>query len=110
MGLNDHILGVAEAIKTSSEFSRLKQAKTIISKIPSLKKELEEFNAGQKLLLAGRLSTKDAESNLKQLNAKFDSLSKVPEVDNYIKALNDFNQMMSRIYNKISEYLERDLT
>ncbi|HEY9062266.1 MAG TPA: YlbF family regulator [Pseudobacteroides sp.] len=109
MGLNNHIWGLVEAIKASSEFSKLKQANDIISKNPVLKKELEDLNARQEQLLTSRLSAKEAESNLKQLNSKIESLSNLPEVDSYFKAAHAFERMMYNIYKEISGYLEKEL-
>ncbi len=109
MGLSEQILGLAEIVKVSSEFSRLKQSRSIISKNPALTNEIEELFSSQRQLLAGSLSAKESELSLKQLNTQYEKLSKVPEVGNYIKALNDFNQMMSKIFNKMNEYLEKEL-
>ena len=108
MGLDDNISRLVETIRASSEFSKLKQAKLMLSKNPGLKKDLEEFNAGHKQLLSGRPVTKETESKIKQLNSKFESLSKVPEVEYYLKALNDFNKMLSNVYSRINEYLEKE--
>lgn len=109
MSIDDVLSRLVEVIKTSKEFSRLKQAKAIISQNPQLEKELEEFNLSQKQLFSGKLSTKDAELRVNQLNTKLENLSKIPEVKNYLNALNALNQMMVKINNNINECLEKSM-
>jgi cell fate (sporulation/competence/biofilm development) regulator YlbF (YheA/YmcA/DUF963 family) len=109
MSIDDGLSGLVEVIKSSPEFSRLKQAKAVISKYPDLKRELEEFNLSQKQLFSGKVSAKDAESRVKQLNIKLENLSKIPEVKNYLNALNALNQMMVKMNSSINESLEKSL-
>jgi cell fate (sporulation/competence/biofilm development) regulator YlbF (YheA/YmcA/DUF963 family) len=109
MGIDDVMIRLVEAIKTSPEFSRLKQAKSVISKNPNLKREIEEFTLSQKQLFSGKLPVKEAESRIKQLDTKLESLSKIPEVRNYLEALNALNQMMAKINYSINEFLEKSL-
>ena len=77
--------------------------------MPDIKRELEEFNLSQKQLYSGRLSNKEAESRVTQLNAKLKDLSRIPEVNKYMNAAKNFDQLMIRIYNDINETLERSL-
>lgn len=109
MGLNDQIWELVEVIKASAEFSKLKQTSDIVSRNPALKRELDDLNNRQEQILAGRLSTKEAESSLNQLNTKIESLSKLPEVDSYFKAGYVFDCMMSDVYKRIGDYLEKEL-
>ncbi|HEX2945267.1 MAG TPA: YlbF family regulator [Clostridia bacterium] len=109
MSINDILPKLVEAIKSSPEFTGLKQAKSTISKMPDLKRELEEFNLGQKQLYSGKLTNKEAESRAVQLNTKFKDLSRIPEVNKYMNAAKNFDQLMIRIYNDINETLEKSL-
>lgn len=109
MGINDSIRGLCEGVQASPEFSKLKQAKALIAKNPGLKREMEEFNAVQKQLYTKKMSTADAEAKVKQLNAKYEGLSKIPEVQVYLKTLEEFDRMMSRIYSAIGDSLEKNL-
>lgn len=107
----DSVLGeLIDIIKTSPEFSRLKQAKAVLSKNPNLERKLEEFNLSQKQLFSGKLPTKDVEIIAQQLNTKFESLSKILEVRNYLDALNALNQIMIKINNSINVNLEKSLS
>jgi len=109
MGMDDILLRLVEVIKSSPEFSRLKQANAVISKNPDLKRELGEFNSSQKQLFSGKLPAKEAESRIKQLDIKLENLSKIPEVKNYLNALNSLNRMMENINNNLNEYLQKSL-
>lgn len=109
MSIDDILPRLVEAIKSSPEFSRFKQAKAVISKNPDLKGELEEFNLSQKQLFTGKLSTNEAESRIKQLDIKFKNLSKIPEVKNYLNALSALNHMMVKINSDINKCLEKSL-
>lgn len=109
MGISESIRGICDGVQASPEYSKLKQAKALISKNPGLKRAMDEFNAVQKQLYSGKMSTADVEARVKQLNDKFESLSKIPEVQNYMKALEDFDRTMSKIYGTIGEYLQKAL-
>ncbi len=109
MGVNDSLYGLLRAIKASSEFTGLKQAKAVVSKNPGLKKDLDEFISGQKLLYEGKLSSRDADARAKQLSSKYGQLSKIPEIAAYLKAAEDFNRFMAKIYKDMGESLQKDL-
>jgi len=109
MSINDVLPKLVEAIKSSPEFTGLKQAKAAISKMPDLKREIDELDLGQKQLYSGKLSNKEAESRVVQLNAKFKDLSRIPEVSKYMNAAKNLDQLMIRIYNDINETLEKSL-
>lgn len=106
---NDVLSRLVEEIKSSPEFLRLKQAKAVISKNPTIKKELEEYSQSQRQLFSGKLPTKDAEGRAKQLDTKFENLSKIPEVKNYLNAIGALNQIMLKINFDINERLEKEL-
>lgn len=109
MSIDDALLRLIEVIKSGPEFTRLRQAKAIISKNPELKRELEEFNYNQRQLYYGKLPAKEADVRMKQQNTKYESLSKIPDVKNYLNALNALNQVMDKINENISESLEKSL-
>lgn len=109
MEIDDIVFRLVEVIKISPEFQRIRQAKAIIMKNPSLARELEEINISQKQLLNERISKADLMARSEHLNSKLDNLSKIPEVRNYIDALNSLNQLMGRINYKINDYLEKSL-
>jgi cell fate (sporulation/competence/biofilm development) regulator YlbF (YheA/YmcA/DUF963 family) len=110
MNINEGSIGLVEAIKATTEYLRLKQLKAVISKNPNLRKEIEEFNLSQKQLYSAKgMPSKESEARIQQLKTKFDNLSKIPEVDNYLRASNDFNQLVSKIYKNIDENLEKGL-
>jgi len=104
MEMDDILFRLVEAIKSSQEFTRLKQAKVVISNNPVLKKELEEFSLNQ-----NQFSQKKDEAREAQLRYKYESLSKIPEVRNYLNALNSLNQLMGKIYTNLIVSLEKNL-
>lgn len=109
MSLNERAKGLAEDLKATKEFIELKQAKIEIGKDKTLKSEVEGFNKQQAVLFSGKLSAKEAEAKTEELNKKFGSLSKIPEVDRYIKASRKFNEMMENVYKSISDSIDREL-
>lgn len=109
MSINDILPKLVEAIKSSPEFSGLKQAKAAVSKMPDLKREIDEFNLGQKQLYSAKLPNREFESRVMQLNAKFKDLSRIPEASKYMNAAKNMDQLMIRIYNNIYETLEKSL-
>lgn len=76
---------------------------------PVLARELEEINMSQKQLVNERISKADFMARTEHLNSKLENLSKIPEVRNYMDALNSLNQLMGKINYKINESLERSL-
>jgi cell fate (sporulation/competence/biofilm development) regulator YmcA (YheA/YmcA/DUF963 family) len=76
---------------------------------PGLARELEEINKSQKQLFNERISKADFMARSEQLNSKLENLSKIPEVRNYMDALNSLNQLMGRIDYKMNESLEKSL-
>ena len=109
MGLNDHIQGLVGYIQSTPEFSKLKEAKSSLHRNTGLTKELDAFNEGQKQLYSGKMGEKESEAKIRQMNAAFDKLSKIPEVDRYLRALNDFNRMLTGIYDRINAGFEKGL-
>jgi cell fate (sporulation/competence/biofilm development) regulator YlbF (YheA/YmcA/DUF963 family) len=109
MNVNESSIALAEAIKTTAEYSKLKQARSVIWGKPNLKKEIEEYNLSQKQLYNNRAPSKEIESKVQQLKTKYDNLLKNPEVDSYIKALNGFNELISKVYKNINQHLDNGL-
>ena len=109
MGIQESMRGLCESVQVSPEFSKLKQAKAVIARNPALKKEMDEFNAVQKRLYSGNIPASEAEATAKRLDAKYESLSKMAEVQSYLQALEDFNRLMAKIYSGIGEALEKNL-
>jgi cell fate (sporulation/competence/biofilm development) regulator YlbF (YheA/YmcA/DUF963 family) len=109
MSIDDVLAKLVEVIKSSQEFSRFKQAKAVISKYPDLKRELEELTLSQKQLYSGKLSEKETEAKINQLNKKLENLSKIPEIKNYFNASNALNQMITKFNSNLSECLEKSL-
>lgn len=109
MGLQDKARELVELIKSTSEFSQLKQARSVLDKNRSLRDEMEHFNKRQSELYSGKLSVKEAESRTAELNRKYSELSKIPEVDKLLKASKQFNDMLAKFYKTIGDSLEKEL-
>jgi len=109
MRLNDKAIEFVNAIKATAEFAELKLAKATIDKNKALRSELEEFNKKQQQLLETKMSAKEAETRTAELNKKFGSLSKIPEVEKYLEASRQFGSMMSNVYKTINESIDSEL-
>lgn len=109
MGIYDSAWGFVSAIKSTREFSELIQAKTYIEKNPSLKNEVNEFNRKLGEIYSTNMSTNMIETKVSELNRQFGSLSRIPEVDRFLKASKAFNDMMVKVHKLINESIEADL-
>lgn len=109
MSINKSIYRLIEEVKVTPEFQKLKNTNSVISNNPLLKKDLEEFNQKQKKLHSSKLEQSQREALIKDLNTMFNRLSKIPEIDKYIKSLTDFNNMMSRVFKNLNDFLENEL-
>lgn len=109
MNLNQKAKELTDSIKGTREFMELKQAKANIDKNKDLKIQVEEFVKKQTELFTSNKPGKEAESKAAELNKKFETLSKIPEVDKFLKAGKVFNDMMVRTYKSVSDSLESEL-
>lgn len=109
MGLNEKSREFVEAIKGTREYMELIQAKANIEKNASLKSEVVEFNKRQMEIFSGKLSVKEAENRMSELNNKFGNLSKMPEVDSFVKTSKKFSDMMTRVYKSMNDSIEAEL-
>jgi cell fate (sporulation/competence/biofilm development) regulator YlbF (YheA/YmcA/DUF963 family) len=109
MGLSEKTRELAETIKLTKEFNELKQAKAYIDKNTSLKNEVEEFSKMQLQLYSGKLSSREVETKAAELNKTYTSMSKIPEIDRYLKATKQFNDIMTNVYKSINEYISMNL-
>lgn len=109
MGINEKAMEFANIIKRTGEFAELMQAKTVIERNRALRNEVDQFNKQQLAVYSGKLSVKEAEARIAELNNKFGNLSKIPEVDSFLKASKRFNDMMVKVYKIMNESIETDL-
>jgi cell fate (sporulation/competence/biofilm development) regulator YlbF (YheA/YmcA/DUF963 family) len=109
MGIYDSAWGFVNAIKSTREFSELIQAKSNIEKNPSLKNEVYEFNRKLGEIYSSNMSANMIETKVSELNKQFGSLSRILEVDRFLKASKAFNDMMAKVYKTVNEAIEADL-
>ena len=109
MRLDDKAIELVNVIKATAEFAELKQAKAAIDKNKALKSELEEFDKKQHQLLEMKIPAKEAEARTAELNKKFGSLSKIPEVEKYLDASRQVGNMLSKLYKIINDSIESEL-
>lgn len=109
MGIYDSAWGFVNGIKSTREFSELLQAKTFIENNPSLKNEVNEFNRKLGEIYSSNMSANMVEAKVSELNSQFSSLSRIPEVDRFLKASKGFNEMMVKVYKIMNESIQADL-
>lgn len=109
MGLNEKAKEFIDAIKQTREFIELKQARANIDRNKSLKSQVDEFTKIQMELFSSNKPSKETETRVTELNNKFQTLSKIAEVDRFLKAGKTFNDMMLRTYKSISDSIEKEL-
>ncbi|MFZ5987249.1 MAG: YlbF family regulator [Bacillota bacterium] len=99
-----------EQIKSTGEFRRLKQSRDALARDPELKNKIIRFNQVQADLYSlPEIPQRDKERKLTELNSQFESLSKVPEVAEYLEHYKRFNEFMMEINKTITVSLEEDL-
>lgn len=108
MAISHDINNLVKGVKSTSEFVKFKEAYFNISKNPSLKDQLAQLNKKQVDLFSQKLSQKEIQYKKQQLDKEYSSLLKTAEVQNYLKAFNDFNQLMSKVYTAINESMEKE--
>ena len=109
MGLKNKASELAEALKATVEFAELKQAKAVIDRNRSLKSEVEGLKRKQTALYSGRISAKEAESRMAELDKAFKQLSGVPEFSRYMETSGKFNQLLNDTFREINESIEAGL-
>lgn len=97
------------AIKSTREFNELILTKNVIERNSTLKSKVYEFNKKRGEIYSSNKSTNVIEAKMTELNREFGSLSKIPEVDNFLKASKVFNEMMFKVYKSMNDSIENDL-
>jgi len=90
MGLKNKTDELAAALKATAEFAELKQAKSAIDRNRGLKSQFEDMKRRQTAFYSGRLSAKEAEAGLAELDKAFGQLSAIPEFSRYMEAAKKF--------------------
>ena len=109
MGLYGKAWEFVDAIKDTKEFKELLQAKSHIEQNSSLKSQVREFNKRLSSIYSSNNSAKVIESKASELNKQFENLSKIPEVQRFLKASKEFNTMMIKVYKTMNESVEEEL-
>ncbi len=109
MGLNEGTRDFIKVIKSTREFNELIQAKSYIEKNTSLKNEVSDFNKRLAKIYSSNNSPSAVKAKVSELNRQFGSLSKIPEVDRFLKTSKVFNDMMVKVYKSMNESVEAEL-
>jgi cell fate (sporulation/competence/biofilm development) regulator YlbF (YheA/YmcA/DUF963 family) len=109
MGIREKAIELAMELKRTPDFAELKQAKTAIDRVPVLRQELEAFNKRQNSLYSSQLPFSEAASRIEQLGKKYAELSKVPEIDRYLKASKTFNILLANVLKEVNGSIEAEL-
>lgn len=109
MSINRGVKVLIDEIKSTMEFKKLKEAKLNLNKYKDLKRELETLQRRQMELFKTRKEPQEIEKQANELNQEFQRLTKNPEVLRLVRAGEEFNRMMSRVYQSIGEMLDSEL-
>ncbi|MFZ5987467.1 MAG: YlbF family regulator [Bacillota bacterium] len=109
MSLSERIKDLANAVKDTREFNDLKNAKKGIDSNRELRQKVEDFKRREEELFSLRKSGRDTRSVEEDLNNLFNSLSKIPEINKFLKAEKDFNNMMAKVYKGVNEFVDAHL-
>lgn len=106
VGVRDKAKELALALAGTKEFTDLKQARNIIYKNNELRNKVDSFLKEEGILFNGRLSPNEAQRKAAELKKTFDGLSTIPEVDTFLKAQKNFNNMIQNIYKILNDTLD----
>lgn len=72
---------------------------------------MEEYNTIEATFVFSldNMSANMIEAKVSELNRQFGSLSRITEVDRFLKASKAFNDMMVKVYKTVNEAVEADL-
>lgn len=108
MRINEKARELANFLKSTAEFNELKQSKAGIDRNRSLKAEVEEYDRKQKALFSGKYAG-DAETGMRELGKRYESMSKIPEIDRYLKAAKAFNDILAELYKTVNDSISDSL-
>jgi len=110
VSFNQKAKELAEILKNTKEFSELKLAKSNIDLNKNLKIKIEDFKKKEQELFKLAKSGKDTKARAEELNKIFYTLSKIPEVDQFIKAEKQFNDnVVVKAYKAINDSIDSAL-
>lgn len=109
MGIYEGARDFVSIIKSTREFDELVQAKNYIERNSSLKSEVLKFSRRLADIYSSNKSAKVIESKVTELYSQFGSLSKITEVDRFLKASKTFNDMMIKVYRSMNDSIEAEL-
>lgn len=109
MNMNEKARELANLIMRTNEYNELKQSKNNVDKNRELKSKLEDFNKRHISLLNSKISSKEAEDKIAELNKSFENFSKVPEMSRLLKAEKSFSELMSKVYKSVNDAIEAGL-
>ena len=108
MSPNEKAAELGKSIISTKEFAELRQAKQSIDRNRELKRELDQLFEKQREVYS-KVSSRDRESGASEVNKRFSALSKHPEVNVYLKASEQFNELLARTYKTIGDYIDSGL-
>ena len=109
MSVNSAIKNLANEIKSTREFKKLKQARRKIDKHSNIKRDLQMLQKKQMQLYKSKKSPKQIEKESNEIKRQFQKLSKMAEVNELSKAGEDFNKIMSSVYKELYKILDLEL-
>ena len=109
MNLHKACQDLSNTIQGTYEFKRLKEAKLALNKKPKLKKSIEDIQSRQMQILNMNISSKEKETQLNELSKQTNDLSKIPEVAQLLKAGEQFDKMMNKVYENIGNTIRQEL-
>ncbi len=109
MGIREKAIELAMELKRTPDFAELREAKSAIDRVPALRQELEAFNKKQNSLYSSPLPSSEIASRMDQLGKKYAELSRVPEIDRYLRASKTFNNLLANALKEVNSSIEAEL-
>ncbi len=107
MDVNSAIRALTDALKNTREFAELSSAYNAVSGNPTLRKQLNDFNAKQERAYSSQLTQSQAEQLINELNNDYALLSKTPQLKAYFNASDTFGELMGNAIEAVRQNIER---
>lgn len=109
MSINNGIRILVNEIRSTREYKELLKAKSDLNKFGELKQQIKTLQKKQVELYKTNRPQREIERQVNEINKQYKNLSKIEEVDRFMKAAENFNKMMSKIYQEVIKQLDLDL-
>ncbi len=106
MSVNEKAKEFAQALRETKEYIELKKARKSIDTNRAVKSKIDQFRKREQALYSQKKSGKDIKAEADELGKMYENLSRIPEVENFLKAEKGFNDVLAKAYKAVNDSIE----